>query len=135
MGSPRSGGQSFQLSQYFFWLDEQSTQYLHFRSLVQVHSCGSCPSSTLPPLPNNIRPDTADLFCLDYNKQAPREPGRGLLKIMAVFRATKLGELVLSLVARSLSKANGLTCSFVFAPAVIHTSLLKASINVNSNGF
>ena len=59
----------------------------------------------------------------------------GLLKIMAVFRATKLGELVLSLVARLLPKANRLTCSFVFAPTVIHTSLLKASITVKSNGF
>ena len=40
-----------------------SRQYLHFRSVVHVHSYEPSRQSTLPPIPNNIRPDKTDLFC------------------------------------------------------------------------
>ena len=41
-----------------------SKQYLHLRSVVQVHSYGPCRQSTLPPIEdsNQFRPDKTDLF-------------------------------------------------------------------------
>ena len=45
-----------------------SRQYLHFRSVVHVHSYGPSRQSTLPPIPNNIGPDKTDLFCRGWKQ-------------------------------------------------------------------